>query len=382
MCFFPPGSLSLRSEILNASESSAELIAHHFLIPAHHSESSITEQLRTALRRSVPSGILTDYTILPTTACNASCNYCYEKGCSIETMSEDTLHDLVDFIAAHRTTQAIRLHWFGGEPLMASNVIDRICTELNSRNIPFHSTITTNGSLFSPDLIEKAVALWKTEVVQITLDGLKEEYEAIKNYHTLESPYELVHENIRRLLRSGIRVKLRLNFGQKNADSLFSLVEELNTRYSSESGLTVYVHPLFSTGVETVSDDDPRLVLLRKKIATFFPSPPSPLPCLRVHHCMADREDTVLVSPKGFLGKCEHYIEEDLGNVRSGFSNSPLLSRWQSHERSESCQQCPLFPSCISLPACPESSPCSEFIRSNRLNKLQEQLQRMYKEQK
>ncbi|MGI6320555.1 MAG: hypothetical protein ACOXZK_06275 [Bacteroidales bacterium] len=37
-------------------------------------------------------------TIVPTTACNFQCPYCYEKGIEYKTMSEDTIAKLVEFI--------------------------------------------------------------------------------------------------------------------------------------------------------------------------------------------------------------------------------------------------------------------------------------------
>lgn len=51
------------------------------------------------------------YTILTTTDCNARCFYCYELGRSRIPMSEQTAHEIADYISAPK----VNIHWFGGE---------------------------------------------------------------------------------------------------------------------------------------------------------------------------------------------------------------------------------------------------------------------------
>ena len=67
------------------------LINHWFYIPDGFDTSSLCHTLRqkSLLQAGGPGSRLKSlYTIFTTTACNASCEYCFEKGCDILTMEE------------------------------------------------------------------------------------------------------------------------------------------------------------------------------------------------------------------------------------------------------------------------------------------------------
>jgi uncharacterized protein len=64
-------------------------------------------------------------TIAPTTACNFSCPYCFEKGVDVKTMTEETMKKTVSFIIdrAAITNNRVKIEWYGGEPLLATDVM-------------------------------------------------------------------------------------------------------------------------------------------------------------------------------------------------------------------------------------------------------------------
>ena len=57
-----------------------ELIQKHFLVPEEMDAVQIVENLRKILLLLNKKGDIVNYTILPTSACNARCFYCYECG--------------------------------------------------------------------------------------------------------------------------------------------------------------------------------------------------------------------------------------------------------------------------------------------------------------
>lgn len=62
--------------------------------------------------------------ILTTTGCNARCEYCYEKGFKTETMTLETAKHLINHILTLPKMEKFYIHWFGGEPLLNTKVID------------------------------------------------------------------------------------------------------------------------------------------------------------------------------------------------------------------------------------------------------------------
>ena len=152
------------------------------------------------------SGIMT-YTILPTTACNARCTYCYEEGFAVSTMKPDTAKRLVDFIC-ETCGSAVTLSWFGGEPLVGAETITYVCTELEKRGVKFRSRMVTNASLFDDVLVHRAKQVWKLTSVQVSLDGDRRDYAARKRYtDPVRFNYDKVIQSVHMLSDEGISVK-------------------------------------------------------------------------------------------------------------------------------------------------------------------------------
>ncbi len=83
-----------------------QLVTEHYLVPENYDEHQQVLNLRNILHRfdiasASRANSITRYTILPTTACNARCYYCYEHGIPAFTMTEQIADDTVKFITDH-----------------------------------------------------------------------------------------------------------------------------------------------------------------------------------------------------------------------------------------------------------------------------------------
>ena len=175
-----------------------ELIDRWFLVSQEHDDRKLRRQVRqmAALLTPAPK-VVTTYTILTTTGCNARCFYCYEQGTKPATMTAETASRVVRYIMAHRGGEEVTLRWFGGEPLVNAKAIDQISTELKEQGVPFRSKMITNGYLMDADLVERAKELWQLQWVQITLDGMAQTYNRVKYYiYQGVNAFEHVLENI------------------------------------------------------------------------------------------------------------------------------------------------------------------------------------------
>jgi len=64
--------------------------------------------------------------ILTTTACNAKCEYCYEKGAKIYTIDKTLADKIIDKIIQTLKCsdyRSLHVQWFGGEPLLNVEII-------------------------------------------------------------------------------------------------------------------------------------------------------------------------------------------------------------------------------------------------------------------
>ena len=148
-----------------------ELIAKHFIVKEDFEEKKSVQQLRTLLRKLNPPKRTNGFTILPTTECNARCYYCFESDHKHCTMTEKTVHDVVDYIAKESKSEPIEIGWFGGEPLVGFKQISMICEGLRQKGIKYNSSMVSNAYLFDQKLISVAKNDWNLKRIQITLDG-------------------------------------------------------------------------------------------------------------------------------------------------------------------------------------------------------------------
>ena len=318
-------------------------------------------------RKSGNSG----YTILPTTGCNARCVYCYEAGMAVRTMTEATADRLADFICETKREGPAKLRWFGGEPLVASSVIRRVCAALERRGVDFDSGMVTNASLLTPDLVREARERWHLGEVQVSLDGAREDYALRKRYAQPDKyNYDGVMLAIRDLAELDIRVRLRVNVDADNLRRLDGFLEEMAGRFGGMHAVSLYLAPLF----QAQAGDDCAALLqavfaLRGKIRALGLAPADggqKKSALRLRHCMADdMENSVVVSPEGLLYSCEHLPgQKPWGNIFDGVTDPALYASAHSpREIDPQCAVCPFLPRCTPFyrRGCPDWSPSCQL---------------------
>ena len=344
-----------------------ELIKQRFIVSSDADEVKnyigTVEVLRMLSKKHAPGH--KSYVILPTTACNARCFYCYESGVEFKSMDDAMADAAVDYIVRSKSEGSISITWFGGEPLMGERAIDRICAGLVQNGIEFKSSITTNASLITPQLAEKMREVYKIHHAQITLDGRREEYLKRKAYVNIENAYEKVMRSIELLLENGIRVNIRLNVDENNLDDLFLLADELKEKFGDARGVSAYAMALYRfgeggerdnlyVGIEKLNEKLHSCGLTRGSAAR-----------LRTHRCMADVPNGAsVIAPDGKLCCCEHMIcESVIGSVFDYEKEWELRERFISDnlraKKRPECFFCPFLPHCTLEGHCPvESSDC------------------------
>lgn len=118
--------------------------------------------------------------ILPTDNCNFRCTYCYEiheKRVILPEVQEGIINFVKDNIQNYN---ALRVEWFGGEPLCQKGIINDLTRQLRSicseHKKPYYSSMTTNGYLLDYETFK--IMHKKNHVMryQITLDGTAESH--------------------------------------------------------------------------------------------------------------------------------------------------------------------------------------------------------------
>lgn len=317
--------------------------------------------------------------IAPTLECNAHCFYCFENGFRKGRMSIETADALVEFLKQRWNGDKLGITWFGGEPLLASGIIDYISTKLKENGIIYGCKITTNGSLFNKEMAQKAIDLWHVEKVQITIDAIGEEYNRIKNYDKqYENAFLVVMQNLIDALSLGINVKVRINFDPEQQSKALEIMNYLLNRFKNYSNLKIYFAPIDADDeiVKNISNDfaeyeeHPYISLIKfgrahhlyrgfpdmeddnseeheydlhgllKKLKIY----PSPI------NCYATCPNVFSVDPDGDIYKCHRALGRKnyaSGNVRTGIVENDAYKFFCNTELTyDECTTCAILPIC------------------------------------
>lgn len=170
--------------------------------------------------------------IAPTSYCNFACIYCFEQGNHASTMSNETAQVIVQKIKDKLCSEesiGLALIWYGGEPLIAWEIVKSITTDLwefcREFGIQFKSSIVTNGYLLSANRIYELKQSGITSV-QITLDGDCSSHDARRPLKNGKGTFREVYNNIT-LCSAELMTCVRLNIDKKNIESVRHLIDKL-----------------------------------------------------------------------------------------------------------------------------------------------------------
>lgn len=334
-----------------------ELIAARLMVPEGTDEYAFYRSALTLLKLHDRKNLRPAYTILPTLGCNARCVYCVEEGMKPVGMTSDTVEDALRFILNDCGGKKITLSWYGGEPLLRQDVIDRISGGVREAGVEYKGIMVTNGSLITPETIEKMTDLWRLDRVQISMDGAERDYIARKRYLDNRDNYHRVIESVDRMSEKGISVQIRCNVDENNLGGVTQLFDDLSAGIGYKSHISVYLAPLHQAmrgqpGMEVCRE----ILALQDAIASagFSLTLERFNRALPTYHCMADAEG-VVIGPDGGLYCCEDLLDSArIGTVKEGIADPDARTAFIGADRiPEKCKACTFLPDCIPVMDCP-----------------------------
>ena len=177
------------------------------------------------------SPLIQELILLPTEKCNVRCTYCYEDF-ELGMMSETTQTAIEAFLTERiPKLKILRLSWFGGEPLVAKDVVLRIAkhakTLCDAHGVELTGGLTTNAYVLDKALAKQLMALHQS-FYQITLDGWKEAHDALRKRADGKGTFEVIWQNLLGLrdLTEDFEVCVRIHVRRDNQENLETLMHE------------------------------------------------------------------------------------------------------------------------------------------------------------
>jgi uncharacterized protein len=267
-----------------------------------------------------------DLVIFPTEQCNFRCSYCYEDF-EIGRMSEDTVAGIKSLIN-HRVKdlRTFRLSWFGGEPLLAKDLIFDISRhakcECDKNGVNFlPGSITTNGYALSLPVLRELIAL-NQSVFQISLDGFCEVHDTTRKLVSGRGTFQKIWENLLDLQQSdeNFSVLLRLHLTPDNLSSVELLIEEIKRLFLPDKRFAFVFKEVSNFGgpgcseLRTLKKSETESIIARLSRQLYGEVPPRENKD-DIYICYAAKPNSLLIRANGSIGKCTVALSDPRNNV-------------------------------------------------------------------
>jgi uncharacterized protein len=269
--------------------------------------------------------------ILPTEQCNFRCVYCYEDF-SIGRMSNEIISAVKALIKKRsENLRTLHISWFGGEPLVAKNIVLDICQyalSLTDRypNLHYSSSITTNAYLLDLTTVT-ALAHVGVKDYQISLDGPQEIHDRSRLRADGKGTFAKIWNNLLAIRDSNlpVRVNLRLHFTADNLQFLDPLVADLRKEFIHDSRFEYSFMAIrhhggsndSSINVLTGKEEFNAIKSLEGKLFSGAERSSFDNNEITTHHevCYASKANSLLIRANGTIGKCTVALSDERNNI-------------------------------------------------------------------
>lgn len=317
-------------------------------------------------------------TLLPTTACNFRCPYCFESHDSARVspkMEELILHFLAQKLSYYHH---LNVQWYGGEPLLEIELIKRLSEKMirmcKDRRITYTANMTTNGFLLSWENYQ-LLKECKIRNYTITVDGVKEHHNRTRILPNGTGTFSTIVDNlkkIREMEKSQLsHFTIRTNFTYNSIEKKDEWENYLNEHFLFDSRFSYLPRYAWNNSKSTLSKNQfiefeyngnvdtseysdlesheyEKLIIDKseKRLALLHN---------RADVCMAGHNNSIIIAPDGRLLKCQvclddptnvvGQLDESTGSVWIDEKNQ---SKWEVRDMGfEECKTCWSFPFCL-----------------------------------
>jgi uncharacterized protein len=347
----------------------AELARGGFLVPSDVDERSVVGELL-AKERDYGFHLI----LLPHEDCNFRCTYCYEKfeRGKMKADIKESVSRLVNSKAGEY--KIINVGWFGGEPCLALDIIKDLSASFKQscleKGAAYRSSMTTNGYFLNRENFEMLIDA-NVEHFQITLDGRREDHDAVRHLRGGQPTYDRIVRNLVGMsaTEGNFSVAIRVNFSSQSLQSMQGFIESLAATFAGDDRFFLDFHAMGKWGgpndndldvVDASSAHRAKMALGDLAACSGF-QPAAVRDALQPHGsvCYAGKDTSVVIGSDGRLYKCTVAFTDPrnhVGWLREGGILEIDRPKWQKwvdpQSPSGKCGICSFSGSCQSR-ACP-----------------------------
>ncbi len=302
--------------------------------------------------------------ILPTEECNFRCKYCYENF-EIGKMNPEVVMGIKNLIKNRSDDlEFLYLDWFGGEPLLAFDIIRDIMEysiSLSEKyNFAVSSGMTTNGSLLTANKHKELNEL-KVTRFQISFDGDSPIHDTLRVTKHNSGSFDIIYNNLLNFHDSDTdnNITVRMHLNRNNLESVESFLEKLHRDVGNDNRFSILVEQLRKMGgkndskIPVINEERERQssykrIIEKSKSLGFRTLSPMDD---EIHVCYASMFSSYVIRSKGEIGKCTVALYDDKNTIGFLSTNGKVqldkkkLEYWVRGQFSKNPEQlaCPLY---------------------------------------
>lgn len=296
----------------------------------------------------------------PTLSCNFRCSYCFEipRTGIISSEKEDEILIYIEKEINDNNCRKIRFIWFGGEPLLCCDVIERFTKKMKElciqKNLEIAFSLITNGYLLTKEIVTMLETVGILHV-QITIDGCKEIHDSRRKLIDGKGTFDKIYSNLSLFANSKIDVAIRINLDEENFEQYDKVVKII-----SELGLTnIKCHPALVEKTENQSHEQQQKCIIANKKDAYENSLIHDYYCKQCKEldnvscaCSAEHINSMVIDEKGNVYKCWNSIGHDdqiyKKTYDSDFVNPQIVSTYLGRDpfTEDECKECNYLPIC------------------------------------
>ena len=313
---------------------------------------------------AMPHGV--GLTICPTMNCNFDCPYCFEhhRPGRMSREVQDDVVALTEKMMDLTGSGSLSVTWFGGEPLLAADVIESLSERLmalaEKKGAEYSAGIITNGYLLNQknaDMLGRCMV----KSCQVTIDGMGAAHDATRHLTGGGPTFDRIIDNLRNV-KLPFRVNIRQNVQASNMGEI-PAVKEFILKLAEESGNEIVYAPAPVSGNDATDERGGQVGLLcgndlseigiMQEAGRFSVG--------RGHYCGANTLWGVGIDEEGRLFKCWEsagLAELAFGNAHDWDPKDPLNTASEPDNltmylntalpnRDEECSECIWLPLCV-----------------------------------
>jgi uncharacterized protein len=263
--------------------------------------------------------------LFSTEHCNFRCTYCYEDY-KIGRMKPEIVSGIKNLLHhRYKTLKLLEVSWFGGEPLLAKDVIFEISETILSLqeqnpDLNYVANITTNGYYLTKqvakELINSGISMY-----QISLDGDRQLHDTTRVLSNGKGSFDVIMSNLLALkeIDAEFKVLIRIHYQKSTYVELKSLIDTLNDKFGGDLRFQFFFKAIEQLGGENDEDIEALSFIEKANIEAYLKNLVADSRQINSlsnqYICYASKANSLAIRANGRIAKCTVALDDERNDI-------------------------------------------------------------------